>query len=132
MSKQVDWIIHYVASTADTPATNIEGMVNVHTHGLEKHGHSDIQLVVPIAQKQAMDILNTISLSILDGKSYDEGYHEMDGVLSCGCWVEAHQEVNRVVLRFIFPDPKMRFPWDAGCEHPYNQQQDVNTAAESL
>lgn len=51
MDQKIDWVIHLVANGACDECGEIETgflpyMCNAHTHGLERYGHLDFQMVL--------------------------------------------------------------------------------------
>ena len=52
MEKEIDWIIHLVANgvpcdcCGKTERGFIPNACNAHTHGMEKYGHPDFQVVI--------------------------------------------------------------------------------------
>jgi len=114
--RKVDWVIHYIISCCGPG-----GIVNIHTHGMDRYDHLDFQLVLPLVKKQAMDLLNTIGIEVQNGRRFEPGKYSGE-VFSCDFRLELHRETGRDVLRLIFPDPQMRFPEDPLCEELYKHQ----------
>jgi hypothetical protein len=113
---KVDWIIHAVIGSIGPG-----GIVNSHTHGMKRYGHLDFQLVLPLAPKQIMLLLNTICFEVRNGRRFAPGLYTGE-IYSCDFRLELFRETGRDVLRLIFPDPQFRFPGDPYCESPYKYQ----------
>ena len=65
MNNNVDWIIHLVANGAcDECGKEEKGFLpytcNAHTHGMEKYGHPDFQVVLSLPPREIGRILNTL------------------------------------------------------------------------
>jgi len=114
---KADWVIHYVFDD-----NGIGGIVNIHTHGMDKYNHPDFQLVLPVSQAQAKSFLNAICYEVQDGSSFGPGIYDKETVYSCSFALTPRTEAGRDVLRLIFPDSKMRFPDNPLCEEPYKFQ----------
>jgi len=113
-----DWTVHYILDDIGPG-----GIINVHTHGMERYGHLDFQTVLPIAPEKATVLLNTIGFEVQNGRKFEPGdYGDDSHVYSCAFRLEQHRETGRDVLRLIFPDPQFRFPEDPLCEKPYKYQ----------
>jgi len=114
--KKVDWTIHQVIDDKGPG-----GIINSHTHGMERYHHPDFQLVLPISPRQTESILNTIAHEVQNGRKFKPGKYSGE-VFSCDFRLDAHRETGRDVLRLILPDPEMRFPEDPLCAEPYKHQ----------
>ena len=65
MDKKIDWIIHCCANGYCEECGEIETgflpfLCNAHTHGMERYGHMDFQLVLRLRNEEIMYILNTL------------------------------------------------------------------------
>lgn len=115
----VDWFIHYVFDASDIP-----GIANIHTHGLEKYNHLNFQLVLSVGTDEAKYILNTMSRRVQKGEIFHEGDMVSDIFDDCDVLLKKYHETGRDVLRIIVPDSDNRFPGEEGCEEPYSHQED--------
>ena len=113
MTKQPDWIIHGVCGGE---------FVNFHTHGLERYGHKDFQMVLPYPHHELCRILNTFGDQVRDGKRFQDGDCIQGIYEDCEVQIREFEETGRTVLRVIVPDKNNRFPEEAGCEYPYTIQ----------
>jgi len=111
-----DWYIHYVID-----GSKIDGMLNIHTHGMHNYEHLDFQLVLPVSEEQAVSFLNSLCYEVKNGRKYTEGEYD-DDLFSCKYRLELYRETDRDVLRLILPDTQLRFPEDRLCQFPYNLQ----------
>lgn len=128
MKRKLDWIIHAVsngipcADCGKTENSFIPGACNFHTHGLEKYGHPDLQIVIEYPPQEIARILNTIGLRIQDGARFAAGDLIKGIYEDCDVRLDTFEETGRNVLRVIIPDKFNRFPEDPICEYPYNLQ----------
>jgi len=111
------WMIHTVGDKYHPTIS--------HTHGLCRGGHLELELNLPLIQKQAMDILNTIAFEIANGKTFKD--NDVDNtLLTCSIVFKETKPVygdeDDKVLRVILPDSNFVFPWEDGCEEPYKSQ----------
>ena len=113
MSEKPDWIIHGVCDGQH---------VNFHTHGMEKYGHMDFQIVLPYPHQELCRILNTLGFQVREGHAFKAGERIPGIYLDCDVKVLEFEETGRTVLRVIVPDKNNRFPDEAGCEYPYTLQ----------
>ena len=108
------WIIHGVCS----------GDIVYHTHGLDKYNSLELELKLSLDKKQAMEFLNLIGLEIANGKVFKDG----DFNQTIFTTQIAFKEVKGIygeenpILRVIFPDTNLKFPWEIGCQEPYKSQ----------
>ena len=128
MKRRIDWIIHAVCNSAACAECGkiensfIPGACNFHTHGLEKYGHPDLQIVIEYPPQEIARILNTIGLRIQDGARFAAGDLIKGIYEDCDVRLDTFEETGRNVLRVIIPDKFSRFPEDPICEYPYNLQ----------
>lgn len=110
--KKPDWIIHYV-----NPEKT--GMADCHTHGLDKYGHMELQIVLPIPPSSAAAIMNGLGCRVRDGEKFLDGQEVTDALMN--------EEPIRFLekdglLRLIFRDPDGNWPEDEDCQYPYDFQ----------
>lgn len=128
LKRRIDWIIHAVCNSAACAECGkiensfIPGACNFHTHGLEKYGHPDLQIVIEYPPQEIARILNTIGLRIQDGARFAAGDLIKGIYEGCDVRLDTFEETGRNVLRVIIPDKFNRFPEDPICEYPYNLQ----------
>ena len=116
-NNKIDWIIHYVLMDDKKN----EYLVNANTHGLDKHNHRELCMVLNVGQQVCGEILNSIGSKIaFSGKKYEEGFYE--DILQDGYKVEIMSLPEDPLLYVIFPDENHRFPSDKDCQYPYNKQ----------
>lgn len=73
MKNKIDWTIHAVVDTYNNNPL-LDGMVNLHTHGLAAHGLTELSAItVPEAYspKEVMSILNDIGYMMVNGETFD-------------------------------------------------------------
>lgn len=128
MNQQIDWIIHLVANGAvckdcgKTETDFLPYLCNAHTHGLEKYGHQDFQLVLHFPHEEIMRILNTMGLRVQAGERFKAGDLVAGIYEDCNVRLDEFEETGRSVLRVVIPDKYNRFPDDPNCGDIYSQQ----------
>jgi len=109
------WIIHAVFD---------ENAMAFHTHGLDKYGSLELELNLPLDQKQGMTFVNLVGLEIANGKKFKDG--DIDNtVFQCNITFREAKSIfgeNEKILRIILPDENFKFPWEDGCSQPYKSQ----------
>jgi hypothetical protein len=111
------WFAHYVGEGYK------HQMVNIHTHGIkEKWNHLDLQIVVPLPNKMANEILHNLTNQIKNGKVFLPGERDYSLLGEYPITFKAgFTETDRPILRVILPDPN-------GCvdngimKHPFGLQ----------
>lgn len=97
-----------------------------HTHGLDKFGSLELELLLPVALDKANLWLNVLGVEIVYGQCFKSG-ERIEGLFSCPFYllncspVYGTYEGERV-LRMIVPDKNYLFPWDDGCIEIFRQQ----------
>ena len=128
MTGPIDWIIHLVGNGMECAECGkvenpfIEHACNAHTHGMEKYGHPDFQMVLHTNPKDISYILNTLGMRVKNGERFKPGDMVSGIFLDCDVRLDAFEECGRTVLRVIIPDGQNRFPEDEGCTYPYSIQ----------
>lgn len=97
------WFYHFLIGDSQVATGH-----NFHTHGINKIGHLDLQIVFPMPEKKALAIVKTIYDQIQDGQQFGDGdetliLHE-DGSKYPVRFVKV-RESDRQVLRVIVPTP---------------------------
>lgn len=124
MNQKVDWIIHLVANGACDGCGKSETgflpyMCNAHTHGMERYGHPDFQMVLRVSDREIMRILNTLGLRVQAGERFLPGDLVSGIYEDCDVRLDEFEETGRNVLRVIIPDKNNIFPEDKDCMPPY-------------
>jgi len=115
--EKIDWIIHHVIDQSGPGFT-----INAHTHGMERYGHMDFQLVFPARPKDILYLLNTMGLQVQNGEIFHDGDMVKGLFEDCDVRLDLFRETGRQVLRLIIPDSFNRFPENPLCEAPYKYQ----------
>ena len=115
--KKMDWVIHFVIGQYGPG-----GMVDSHTHGMEKYNHFDFQLVLNYEKKEVGRLLNTMGIRVQDGERFKEGDMVKGLYMDCDVRLDLFWANGRSVLRLIIPDPDNIFPEDPRCKNPYKYQ----------
>ena len=125
---EIDWTIHFIGNgvfchdcgKVDTGFPQY--ICNAHTHGMEKYGHPDFQVVIHMSTQNIGYVLNLLGLRVQEGERFSAG-DLVSGVFEdCPVRLDAFEETGRQVLRVVIPDGKNRFPEDPHCDYPYSFQ----------
>ena len=124
MDQKIDWVIHLVANGACDECGEIETgflpyMCNAHTHGLERYGHLDFQMVLFLPTEEIGRILNTLGLRVQSGERFRSGDLVSGMYEDCDVRLDEYEETGRKVLRVIIPDANNIFPEEGDCMLPY-------------
>ena len=124
MDQKIDWVIHLVANGACDECGEIETgflpyMCNAHTHGLERYGHLDFQMVLFLPTEEIGRILNTLGLRVQSGERFQSGDMVSGIYEDCNVRLDEYEETGRKVLRVIIPDANNIFPEEGDCMLPY-------------
>ena len=127
MNRKTDWVIHLVTnSVCDACGKKETGFLpylcNAHTHGMEKYGHLNFQLVLALPCREIGRVLNTLGMRVRAGERFQAGDMVSGIYENCNVRLDKVQETGRQVLRVVIPDSANRFPEDAQCETPYRLQ----------
>lgn len=127
MVQKIDWIIHLVGNGGCDACGGEEtgfvpNMCNAHTHGMERYGHLDFQMVLRTSDKEIMRILNTLGLRVQSGECFQSGDMVSGIYEDCDVRLDEYEETGHRVLRVIIPDASNIFPEDGSCMAPYNLQ----------
>ena len=123
-----DWIIHMVANgVACEECGEMEEpfpdyICNAHTHGMEKYGHLDFQMVLRLSPQMIGYTLNSLGDMVRSGRHFKAGDTVEELFENYKVRLDAFQECGRTVLRVIIPDDQHRFPEDKHCKYPYSFQ----------
>lgn len=118
-----DWVVHNV----------LDNPLSFHTHGLDKYGSLEIEIVLPLYQEEGCAFCNCIGVAIAKGLRIEDGLM-VDSLFTdeLGCkqpiyffkTKPIHGE--KEVYRAIFPDPNGLFPWEVegrlSCAAEYKDQ----------
>ena len=94
-------------------------MCNAHTHGLERYGHLDFQMVLFLPTEEIGRILNTLGLRVQSGERFRSGDMVSGIYEDCDVRLDEYEETGRKVLRVIIPDANNIFPEEGDCMLPY-------------
>ena len=125
---EIDWVIHFIGNGVFCPdCGKIENgfphyICNAHTHGMEKYGHPDFQVVIHMSTQNIGYVLNLLGLRVQAGERFSAGDLVRGIFEDCPVRLDAFEETGRQVLRVVIPDGKNRFPEDPNCDYPYSFQ----------
>lgn len=127
MNRKVDWIIHCgangVCDECGSPEMGfLQYACNAHTHGMERYGHMDFQMVLYLPHQEIMRILNTLGLRVQAGERFHAGDLVAGIYEDCNIHLDEYEECGRTVLRVVIPDKYNRFPEDSQCMEVYRLQ----------
>ncbi len=112
-----DWEIHYVID-------DMTGRGSAHTHGLDKYGSLEIEINLHLRPEVLGQYLKLIADNIANkGLQIEDGERVM-GIFNCPIYFFKVKSVqsNDEVLRTIFSDENMKYPWDTDCSPEYQEQ----------
>jgi hypothetical protein len=97
--------------------------VNFHTHGiLEKFGHLDFQVVIPLKPELVHGIFWDLVDQIISGKKFEEDKEYAGIIKNYNVMFRNFCEGDRNVLRLIFPDENGLYPFEQGCNLAFSVQ----------
>lgn len=99
MAKRHGWYIHFDMLSSDHPYN-----VNIHTHGLYRFDHLDVQICFPLTREDAYTLLLGIVERISNGDRFAPGIRYPDVLHGHHVEFAEAKEDGRVVLRLILPD----------------------------
>lgn len=130
MSREPNWLIHCISNNVPceccgkTETVFPDGIMDAHTHGLEKFGHPELQLVIGYSDPYLICyILNTLAAMVEDGQKFTDG-QLVEGIFEdCPVRMDLNKDCEDVeVFRVVIPDRNNRFPEEEKCEYPYTMQ----------
>ena len=126
-----DWDIHFVADgiKCDCCGEETEGsfmpyMCDAHTHGLDKYGSKELQVVLYLDPRIVGTIINNVGMNIKEGKVVLRDGMLLDGYIEGGYKIEVFETLDEFgdpVFRLILPDSEGRFPGESD-EYPFSAQ----------
>lgn len=126
--KEFEWAIHYIANgvacdhCGDVENPYPQYMCNAHTHGMERYGHLDFQVVLDMGPQIIGYLLNSMGRKVQSGEKF-KSEDVISGLFeNCTVRLVEVEDSGRTVLRLIIPDSNNHFPEDEGCAPPYNKQ----------
>ena len=132
-NKKPNWIIHSILNGTPCSCCGkieypfIDGIGDSHTHGMNKYGHPEFQMVLSdvygnYPPEVIAYVLNTLGQSVRNGARYHPGSFVQGIFLDCPIRLDKRVEGGEELLRVVIPDRFNRWPEDMACEYPYNQQ----------
>ena len=123
------WVIHHVTDTMSCsqcgePKNSFpEGICDAHTHGLDKYGHLELQLVLAFEPEIIAHIMSTLGERIENGERFSNK-QLVNGIFEdCHVRMDIVKDCDREdIFRVVVPDEHNAFPEDPGCEYPFNLQ----------
>lgn len=98
---------------------------NYHTHGLQKNfKHKDFQIVLNMDPEVAHQIFVDLIDDVSNGKSFVEGEEYPDIIEGFNVAFKEFKEMDREVLRVLFPDRNGILPTEQNCQESYKIQLD--------
>lgn len=99
MIKRHGWYIHFDLLSVDHPYN-----INIHTHGLSKFDHIDLQICYSISKEDAYTILLNIVNKIRKGLKFRPAIKYLDILYGHEVEFAEAKDDERIVLRIILPD----------------------------
>ena len=114
----MDWQIDCVVSEDNI----FPGMIDAHTHGLNKHGLPELQFTLAYDPKTIGYIINTVAEKLIEGGEKPTERQVIEGVFKDGALLRLHYVTeDRNLVRIVIQDNTFRFP-ENSIEYPYNLQ----------
>lgn len=125
---KIDWVYHYVSNNAPCSVCGKveksfpQYVCDAHTHGMDKYGHLEFQVVVDYGPKEIGRLLNTMGLRVQQGERFKNGDKVKGLYLDCDVTLWQMSDSNgKDILRLIIPDKENRMPEDSGEPHSWQQ-----------
>lgn len=126
--KAIDWIIHLVANgvccgeCGEVENGFLPNMCDAHTHGMDKYGHQEFQMILMIGPELICYILNELGLRVQAGERFHDGDAVSEIIKDYDVRLKEVEVEGKRLLRVVVPDAQNRFPDDPQCAEYYNQQ----------
>ena len=128
MKQKIDWLIGY--TTNGEPCAHcgkvehdfLPYFFNAKTHGMDKYGHKEFQMVLKIDHKMVMYILNSLGKRVQAGEKFQSGDYVSEIIEGFDLRLQEFPDGDTCVLRVFIPDPNGKFPDDIDCESIYALQ----------
>ena len=127
MDRKIDWMIHccangYCETCGKFEVSFFSYICNAHTHGMQKYGHMDFQMVLRLPDREIARILNTFGRWVQAGRRFHDGDMVSGIYTDCEVRLDMFEETGRRVLRVVIPDRNNCFPESPDCMEPYRFQ----------
>lgn len=128
MKQKIDWLIGY--TTNGEPCAHcgkvehdfLPYFFNAKTHGMDKYGHKEFQMVLEIDHKMVMYILNSLGKRVQAGEKFQSGDSVSEILQGYDIRLQEFSDGEQPVLRVFLPDSNGKFPDDADCDCIYSMQ----------
>lgn len=126
--RTIDWIIHFVANgvcccfCSEPEKGFLPNMCDAHTHGMDKYGHQEFQMVLMIDPELICYILNKLGMRVQAGERFKDGDSVSEIIYGYDVRLKEVAVDGKKLLRVVLPDEENRFPEDAQCAEYYNLQ----------
>lgn len=124
MKKKVDWVWHYITNGVQCEECGkIENglpkfICDAHTHGMNKYGHLEFQVVINYGPEELGRLLNEMGRRVQNGERFKDGDIVEGLYLDCNVVMREIPDSNdQPVLRLIIPDKQNRMPEDSSPPH---------------
>lgn len=124
MERKVDWVWHYVTNgvrceeCGKTENGFPEYICDAHTHGMNKYGHLEFQVVVNYGPEEIGRLLNEMGRRVQNGEKFKDGEVVKGLYLDCDIVLrEIPDSSDQPVLRLIIPDKENRMPEESSPPH---------------
>ena len=126
MNNKMDWVFHYVGNGVRCEECGEEEngfpeyICDAHTHGMDKYGHPEFQVVLNYGPQEVGRLLNTMGCRVRDGERFKDGDLVKGLYEDCDILLREISDCNNVpVLRLIIPDKQNRWPEQCGAPYAY-------------
>lgn len=124
MENKVDWIVEYVSNNVKCDVCKKQetifppGICDAHTHGMDKYGHLEFQVVIDYGPEEISRLLNTMAMKVKNGEKFQSGDVIEDLYLDCDVTLEELPDcIGNPVLRLLVPDKHNRMPYKSSYPH---------------
>ncbi len=128
MRPKIDWLVGFTTNGEScTHCGKVEHdflpcFFNAKTHGMDRYGHKEFQIVLQIDHKMVTYILNSLGVRVQTGKKFQSGDSVSEILQGYDIRLQEFFEGEESVLRVLLPDPNGKFPDDAECDCIYSMQ----------
>ena len=113
----IDWEIHYLSNNVQCDRCGKQEehfpqyICDAHTHGMDRYGHMEFQLVLDYGPEEIARLLNTMGLRVQRGETFHDGDLVKGLYLDCDILLRKVTDIMGIpVLRLVIPDKWNRMP----------------------
>lgn len=117
---KIDWIVHYVGNGVPCDECGKvedcfpEYICDAHTHGMNKYGHLEFQVVIAYGLQETGRLLNEMGFKVMCGERFKDGDRISGLYLDCDIIIkQTFDYYGKPILRLVIPDKENRLPTDS-------------------